>query len=102
MLIHVLHQRNEAWSEEDILRARQVELEQQLANAEEYNDNLHEEVHQLHNQLHPYVPPSAAEMEPGVILADYDMEATKDHEMEEDESEDEDGNVSEMDNDHEE
>jgi uncharacterized protein YlxW (UPF0749 family) len=45
MLIHVLHQRNEAWSEEDVLRAQQVELEQQLANAEEYNDNLHEEVH---------------------------------------------------------
>jgi uncharacterized protein YlxW (UPF0749 family) len=51
MLIHVLHQRNEAWFEEDVLRARQVELEQHLANAEEYNDNLHEEVHQLHNQL---------------------------------------------------
>ena len=49
MLIHVLHQRNEAWSTEDVLRARQVELEQQLANAEEYNDNLHEEVHQLNN-----------------------------------------------------
>jgi uncharacterized protein YlxW (UPF0749 family) len=45
MLIHVLHQSNEAWSEEDILRARQVELEQQLANAEEHNDNLQEEVH---------------------------------------------------------
>jgi hypothetical protein len=28
MLIHVLHQRNEAWHEEDVLRARQVELEQ--------------------------------------------------------------------------
>jgi hypothetical protein len=27
------------------LRARQVELEQQLADAEEYNDHLHEEVH---------------------------------------------------------
>jgi uncharacterized protein YlxW (UPF0749 family) len=49
MLIHVLHQRNEACSEEDVMRARQVELEQQLANAEEYNDHLHEEVHQLHN-----------------------------------------------------
>jgi hypothetical protein len=47
MLIHVLHQRNKAWPEEDILRGRQVEveLEQQLANAEEYNDNLHEQVH---------------------------------------------------------
>ena len=28
MLIHVLNQRNEAWHEEDVLRARQVELEQ--------------------------------------------------------------------------
>jgi hypothetical protein len=28
MLIHVLHHRNEAWSEEDIMRTRQVELEQ--------------------------------------------------------------------------
>jgi hypothetical protein len=34
-----------------------------LANAEEYNDNLHEEDHQLNNQLHPYVPPGAAEMD---------------------------------------
>ena len=63
MLIHVLHQRNEAWSAEDVLRARQVELEQQLANAEEYNDNLHEEVHQLNNQLHPYIPPGAVDMD---------------------------------------
>jgi uncharacterized protein YlxW (UPF0749 family) len=49
MLTYVLHQRNEAWSAEDVLRARQVELEEQLANAEEYNDNLHEEVHRLNN-----------------------------------------------------
>jgi hypothetical protein len=63
MLNHVLHQRNEAWSVENGLRARQFELEQQLANAEEYNDNLHEEVHRLNKQLHPYVPPSAAEMD---------------------------------------
>jgi uncharacterized protein YlxW (UPF0749 family) len=53
MLTHVFHQRNEAWSIEDVLRARQVELKRQLANAEEYNDNLHEEVHRLNNQLHP-------------------------------------------------
>jgi hypothetical protein len=45
---------------EDILRARQVELEQQLANAEDYNNNLHEKMHQLHNQVHPLVPPGAA------------------------------------------
>jgi uncharacterized protein YlxW (UPF0749 family) len=49
MLVHVLNQQNEAWHEENILRARQVELEQQLAAAEEYNDNLHEEVHLLNN-----------------------------------------------------
>jgi hypothetical protein len=39
-------------------------------------------------------------MEPGVIVVDDDMEAEKDPEMEEDESMDEDGNVSTMDNDH--
>jgi hypothetical protein len=73
-----------------------------LANAEEYNDNLHEKVHQLHNQLHPFVPPGAAEMEPGVIVADDDLEAKEDQEMEEYESTNEDGNVSGMDNDHDE
>jgi hypothetical protein len=33
-----------------------VELEQQLEAAEEYNDNLHEEVHRLNNQLNPLLP----------------------------------------------
>jgi hypothetical protein len=28
MLVHVLNQRNEAWHEENILRTRQVELQQ--------------------------------------------------------------------------
>jgi hypothetical protein len=73
-----------------------------LANAEEYNDNLHEEVHQLHNQLYPFVPPSAAEIEPSVIVADDDMEAEEDLEMEEDESTNGDVNVSKMDSDHDE
>jgi hypothetical protein len=73
-----------------------------LANAEDYNDNLHEEVHQLHNQLYPFVPPGAAEMEPSVIVADDDMKAEEDQEMEEDENEDEDDNVSEMESDHDE
>jgi len=45
ILVHVLGQRNEAWHEEDTLKAQQLELEQQLANAEEYNENLHEEIH---------------------------------------------------------
>jgi uncharacterized protein YlxW (UPF0749 family) len=56
MLVHVMNQRDEAWQEENILRARQVELEQQLAAAEEYNNNLHEEVHRLNNQLYPLLP----------------------------------------------
>jgi hypothetical protein len=98
MLIHVLHQRNEAWFEEDVLRARQVELEQQLANAEEYNDHLHKEFHQLHNQLHPYVPPRAAEM---------DLDEDKDPEEPEAPAEDDDvdgdnGDVFDLDSDHDE
>jgi hypothetical protein len=61
MLVHVMNQRDEAWHEENVLRARQFELEQQLENAEEYNaeeynDNLHEEVHRLNNQLNPLLP----------------------------------------------
>jgi len=62
ILDHVLGQRNEAWHEEETLRARQLELEQQLANAEEYNENLLEETHQLHNQLHPHHLPGVAEL----------------------------------------
>jgi hypothetical protein len=49
MLVHVINQRDEAWHEENVLRARQVELEQRIEAAEEYNDNLHEEVHRLNN-----------------------------------------------------
>jgi hypothetical protein len=33
-----------------------VDLEQQLEAAEEYNENLHEEVHRLNNQLNPLLP----------------------------------------------
>jgi hypothetical protein len=54
-----------------------VELEQQLAAGEEYNDHLHEEVHLLHNQLHPLLPPdNEDEMGSGVIMAedDHDVE----------------------------
>jgi hypothetical protein len=56
MLVHVMNQRDEAWHEENLLRARQVELEQQLEATEEYNENLHEEVHCLNNQLNPLLP----------------------------------------------
>jgi hypothetical protein len=33
-----------------------LELEQQLEVAEEYNENLHKEVHRLNNQLNPLLP----------------------------------------------
>ena len=92
MLIHVMNQRNEAWHEENVLRARQVELEQQLAVAEEYNDHLHEEVHLLHNQLHPLLPPDDEdEMGSGVIMAegDDDIEINGPEDVPPDEEEDE-------------
>jgi hypothetical protein len=41
-----------------------------LAAVEEYNDHLHEEVHLLHNQLHPLLPhDNDEEMGSGVIMA---------------------------------
>jgi hypothetical protein len=79
MLVHVMNQRDEAWHKENILRAHQVELKQQLAVLEEYNDNLHEEVHRLNNQLNPLLPhdnDDDEEMGSGVFMAegDDDME----------------------------
>jgi chromosome segregation ATPase len=97
MLTHVLHQRNEAWSAEDVLRAQQFDLEQQLANAEEYNDSLHEEVHRLNNQLNPYVPPGAAEMD---LDEDEDPEAPA--EDDDDTIDGDNANVSDLDSDHDE
>ena len=98
-MTRLTHQRNAAWSREDVLRAWQFELEQQLANAEEYNDNLHEEVHLLHNQLHPYVPPGAAEMD----LEGYE-EGEEEEVAPEEEVEPEEGNdsASDLDSDHDE
>jgi hypothetical protein len=74
MLVHVMIQRNEAWHKENILRTQQVELEQQLAATEEYNDNLHEEVHLLHNQLYLILPHDHDddEMGSGVIMVEDD------------------------------
>jgi len=93
MLVLVLSQRNEAWHEEDTLRARQLELEQQLANAKEYNENMDEEIHQLHNQLHPHHLPGAAEI-------DSEDETDEDPEIEVAASGDEDEEGSGMDSDH--
>jgi hypothetical protein len=52
-----------------------VELEQQLEDAQEYNDNLHEEVHRLNNQFNPLLPhdnDEDEEMGSGVFVAEGD------------------------------
>jgi hypothetical protein len=77
MLVHVMNQRDEAWHEKNVLRACQFELEQQLENAEEYNDNLHEEVHRLNNQLNPLLPQNNnadEDMGSRIIMAEDDDE----------------------------
>ena len=43
-----------------------------MANVEEYNDNLHEEVHQLHNQLHPFLGATEDDDNDGVSDMDSD------------------------------
>jgi hypothetical protein len=43
-----------------------------LVVAEEYNDNLHEEVHLLHNQLHLILPHEDDEIGSSVIMAEDD------------------------------
>jgi hypothetical protein len=96
----MLHQRNEAWSAENVLRARQFDLEQQLANAEEYNDNLHEEVHRLNNQLYPYVPLGATEID-----LDEDEDSKEPEALAEDDDDAVDGdhaNIFDLDSDHDE
>jgi hypothetical protein len=73
-----MNQRDEAWHEENVQRARRFELEQQLENAEEYNDNLHEEVHhRLNNQLNPLLPRNNnadEDMGSGIVMAKDDDE----------------------------
>jgi hypothetical protein len=67
-----------------------------LAAAEEYNDNLHEEVHWLHNQLHPLLPPNDEndddeDMRSGVIMAEDgdDLEVNEPEDIPPEEEEDE-------------
>jgi hypothetical protein len=63
-----------------------------LAAAEEYNDNLHEEVHLLNNQLHPLLPhDNDDEMGSGVIMAkdDDDIEIDGPEDVPPEEEEDE-------------
>jgi hypothetical protein len=73
-----------------------VELEQQSEDAEEYNDNLHEEVHRLNNQLNPLLPhdnDEDEEMGSGVFMAegddDVEVNGPQDAPPEEEEEEDE-------------
>jgi hypothetical protein len=68
-----------------------------LENAEEYNDNRHEEVHRLNNQLNPLLPRNNntdEDMGSGVIMAEDDEEVEvngpQDTEPEEEPEEEED------------
>jgi hypothetical protein len=109
MMGRLIEERNEAWRKEDEARARTNELEFYVEDIEEYNNNLHEELHVMQNCLHPYDNPAgAAEMDPRVVLAD-GGEPDEENEGEEDpeelvsidESDDEGSGVSGMDTDHE-
>ena len=104
MLVHMVEGRNEAWHREDVARARAHELEFYVEDLEEYNTTLHKEVHRLSNLLDPNHEPQANVMDPGVILAD-DSEPEEEEDPKElvmvDESDNEGGNVSGMDTDHE-
>jgi hypothetical protein len=105
MIDNMFQDRNEAWHREDVARDRVEELEFYVNDLEGDNQILHEEVYHLYYQLHP--PPGAAELDPGVILADggeseEEFEEEEDpEEIELDESDDEGGHVSGMDIDHE-
>ena len=106
MLVHMVEGRNEAWHREDVARARVHELEFYVEDLEEYSTNLHEEVHRLSNLLDPNHEPQANTMDAGVIIADNDeLEEEGEEDPEElvmvDESDNEGGNVSGMDTDHE-
>jgi hypothetical protein len=106
MIDHMLQERNEAWHREDVARDHVEELEFYVNDLEGDNQIIHEEVYQLYYQLHP--PPSAAEFDPGVILADGGESKDESKEEEDpeeielvDESDDEGGHVLGMDTDHE-
>jgi hypothetical protein len=59
---------------------------------------MHKEVHQLHNQLHPYVPPRAAEM---VLDKDEDPEEPK-APSEDDDVDGDNDDISDLDSNHDE
>ena len=105
MLVRMVEGRNEAWHREDVARARAHELEFYVEDLEEYSTNLHEEVHRLNNLLDPIHEPQADAMDLGVIIADDSESEEEEEDLEElvmvNESDNEGGNVSRMDTDHE-
>ena len=105
MLVRMVERRNEAWHREDVARAQAHELEFYVEDLEEYYTNLHEEVHRLNNLLDPNHEPQVDAMDPGVIIADDDELEEEEEDPEEvvmvNESDNEGGNVSRMDTDHE-
>ena len=103
MLVHTVEGRNEAWHRENVARARTHELEFYVEDLEEHNTYLHEEVHRLNNLLDPNHEPQADAVDPSVIIADNDELEGEDPEelVMADESDNEGGNVSGMDTDHE-
>ena len=104
LLVCMVEGRNEAWHREDIARARVHELEFYVEDLDEYNTNLHEEVHRLNNLLNPNHEPQAGAMDPGVIVADDEFEEEEEEDTEEvvmvNVSDNEGRNVSRMDTDH--
>jgi hypothetical protein len=107
MMGHLVEERNEAWRREGEVRAHTNELEFYVEDIEEYNNNLHEELHVMQNHLHPYDNiTGAAEMDLGIVLVDggeHDEENEEDIEelVPIDESDDEGRGVSRMDTDRE-
>ena len=105
MLVRMVEGRNKAWHREDVARARAHELEFYVEDLDEYNTNLHEEVHRLSNLLDPNHEPQADAMDPGAIIVDDDELEEEEEDPEElvmvNESDNEGGNVSGMDTDHE-
>ena len=99
MLVRTVEGRNEAWHRENVARARTHELEFYVKDLEEHNTYLHEEVHRLSNLLDPNHEPQADAIDPGVILANGSESEEEDPKelVMIDESDNEGGNISEMD-----
>ena len=60
-----VNSRSIAWDREAKARARVTELSAALDNLQVYCNTLHEEVHVLYSQLHPYVPADPVRSEAG-------------------------------------